>query len=350
MEGLGTPPTSVVALTRSKSEATRSKGFLHACSSVTGFGLTKTRDIGALSAPKRAGDVKGDSMAEPSSPARRMRKVLAKQSNARRASEVAELKRAAAEQARRNKTTATRTDDDIMDEEAGKARILLAAQSKARFEKEALALANANASARARRNKVGTRTDDDIDDEEAGRMRKTLAAASERRRQEEAQALTEKQREMRRRLAAVHAVDPSLMSHEVRWARSLRRWDEVQRPERERLAREAEEKAQAWAAEQARLAAEEQARLEELERMRREEDEKRERRRVQEAFEKAEADRIAQQKALEKAEKFRLRMMRAKEEDARMRGAREVVRLKAQERARVGATLMSKLPGGKIAA
>ena len=84
--------------------------------------------------------------------------------------------------------------------------------------------------------------------------------------------------------------------------------------------------------------------------MRREEDEERERRRVQEAFEKAEADRIAQQKALEKAEKFRLRMMRAKEEDARRRGAREVVRLKAQERARVGATLMSKLPGGKIAA
>ena len=77
LEGLGTPPTSVVALTRSKSEATRSKGFLHACSSVTGFGLTKTRDIGALSAPKRADDVKGDSLAEPSSPARRMRKVLA---------------------------------------------------------------------------------------------------------------------------------------------------------------------------------------------------------------------------------------------------------------------------------
>ena len=77
LEDLGTPPASVVALTRSKSEATRSKGFLHACSSVTGFGLTKTRDIGALSAPKRAGDVKGDSMAEPSSPARRMRKVLA---------------------------------------------------------------------------------------------------------------------------------------------------------------------------------------------------------------------------------------------------------------------------------
>ena len=51
--------------------------------------------------------------------------------------------------------------------------------------------------------------------------------------------------------------------------------------------------------------------------MRREEDEERERRRVQEAFEKAEADRIAQQKALEKAEKFRLRMMRARR---RMRG------------------------------
>ena len=73
------------------------------------------------------------------------------------------------------KNVGQRTDDDIMDEAAGKARLEMAAASKARKEAEAKRLAEENAAYKKRFDKknVEQRTDDDIMDEGALKLTPT---------------------------------------------------------------------------------------------------------------------------------------------------------------------------------
>ena len=175
-----------------------------------------------------------------------MRERLAEESNERRLLAAEEQRLANVEMASRLAQVHTKTDDDIDDEEAGKARKLLAAASEVRREEEKRALAAANADIAARLKKGAiTRTDDDIDDEEAGKARKLLAAEAERRRSVERRALSRRNAEMASRLRGVGShVNSDESTHSMRWGRSQRVWEEkYMQPERERLAKLAEEKA-----------------------------------------------------------------------------------------------------------
>ena len=98
------------------------------------------------------------------------------------------------------KNVEQRTDDDIMDEAAGRARITMAAESKARKKAQAEALARQNAAMQARLANVQAATDFDINDEAAGRMRAKMAAQSRKRREAEKQLRERKNAEMQERL------------------------------------------------------------------------------------------------------------------------------------------------------
>jgi len=133
-----------------------------------------------------------------------MRKEMAKKSKADKAAAAEQLRQENAEKAKRLKEQreVARTDDDIMDEEAGQARIRLAAESKARKAAEAEALAKENAERRARLKAARdtAKTDVDITDEAAGQRRLQLAAESKARKEEEAARLRKENAEKRRRL------------------------------------------------------------------------------------------------------------------------------------------------------
>lgn len=100
------------------------------------------------------------------------------------------------------KPVVARTDHDIANEVAGKARIELAEQSKQRQEAEAAALAAENARVREMIQTTGPKIDDNIDDDEAGRMRHELADQSKQRMASEATMLAEENRSMRERITA----------------------------------------------------------------------------------------------------------------------------------------------------
>ena len=87
-----------------------------------------------------------------------------------------------------------RTDDDIMDEAAGRARIAMAKESKARRAKEAKELKAKNKAMKKRlaEQRKTQRTDDNLDDEEAGKMRAVLAAKSKARREQQRADLNKK--------------------------------------------------------------------------------------------------------------------------------------------------------------
>ena len=112
----------------------------------------------------------------------------------------------------------SKTDDDLMDEEAGIARLALAAASAERYAEEKQELSRRAASIQASLGKVRTRTDDDISDEAAGRARKELAARSKARKEEAARALAASNRALRARLERV-SEKHDLDSHELRWGK-----------------------------------------------------------------------------------------------------------------------------------
>ena len=98
-----------------------------------------------------------------------------------------------------------RTDSNIDDEAAGRARHELAAASKTRRAEESRAQAARNAAQQQKNKAAGPRTDDNIEDEEAGRMRLELAAASKTRKTDEARALAAKNAAQRQRLQKIKA-------------------------------------------------------------------------------------------------------------------------------------------------
>ena len=134
---------------------------------------------------------------------------LAAQSKARKAAEARALAIRNAEQRKRNAAANQRggTDMDISDEPAGIRRAELAAQAKARREAQAAEIAARTEDLRKLKNMkaVEQRTDDDIDDEEAGKARIALAAASKERRLADARALRAANVEMRNRLKNMKA-------------------------------------------------------------------------------------------------------------------------------------------------
>ena len=89
---------------------------------------------------------------------------MAAASKARKAQEAKDLARKNKEMKRRLEMhrQTQRTDDNLDDEEAGRARAEYAARSKARREQEERALDKANNSIFGKINKTGVRTDDDI--------------------------------------------------------------------------------------------------------------------------------------------------------------------------------------------
>ena len=113
-----------------------------------------------------------------------------------------------------------RTDSDISDEPAGRARKTWAALASARKADQARLLAAANAASSARRQDITTRTDDCISDEAAGRARAKLAAASQARRTAEARAIAVANVKMRQRLSAVRAAALE-GAHTLRWSRAI---------------------------------------------------------------------------------------------------------------------------------
>ena len=135
----------------------------------------------------------------------RRRLELAAASKQRRATGEAALAEANVQSRQRIAATAAATDDDIMDEEAGRRRLELAAASKQRRETKEAALAEANALSQQRIVATAAATDDDIMDEEAGRRRLELAAASKQRRAAEAREIARQNDEMQRRLASARA-------------------------------------------------------------------------------------------------------------------------------------------------
>lgn len=130
----------------------------------------------------------------------RARDKLASSSSARKEAEAAKLRKGNSEVTRRLKSTETRTDDDIMDEEAGRKRIELAAASAAKRDSDAAAQKQFNEEQRQKREAALSRTDNDIMDEAAGRKRLELAAASAKRRDEDESALEKRNEEWRMRL------------------------------------------------------------------------------------------------------------------------------------------------------
>jgi len=102
-------------------------------------------------------------------------------------------------------STGGQTDDNIMDEEAGKARVRLAKESKARREWEATQEKRMNRQFRKTLQNEEAVVDDDIMDEEAGRARARLANESRRRRLEERKRIARENRELRARLQATRA-------------------------------------------------------------------------------------------------------------------------------------------------
>ena len=95
---------------------------------------------------------------------------------------------------------AARTDDDITDEAAGRARIAAAAASKERKAAEAAKLKKENEARKAALKNQGAKADDDIMDEEAGRARLRLAEESKARKAAEAERIARENREYRERL------------------------------------------------------------------------------------------------------------------------------------------------------
>ena len=100
--------------------------------------------------------------------------------------------------------TGSKSDTNLMDEPAGKARLQMKKDSKARKAQETKELAKRNAEMKKRlkdaRNEA--RTDDDLDDEEAGRMRKVLAEQSKAKREKEQKQLATKNDKI---FAAIHS-------------------------------------------------------------------------------------------------------------------------------------------------
>lgn len=105
----------------------------------------------------------------------------------------------------RLKSTASRSDNDITDEAAGRARVEMAMQSMQRRQAHKEALARSNSDMRQRLSQVKAKTDVDVTDEEAGRFRVEYAAAAQRRRAEEAARRRAENAALRERLKAVQS-------------------------------------------------------------------------------------------------------------------------------------------------
>jgi len=135
----------------------------------------------------------------------RARIEMAKQAKVKREKEKKELARKNAEMRKKlnEQRNIARTDDDLDDEEAGRMRAVLAAQSKARRAKEEANLDKQNASIFKSIRNTGVRTDDDIMDEAAGIKRLEMAAASKARKEQESSDLKAKNAAIGERLARV---------------------------------------------------------------------------------------------------------------------------------------------------
>lgn len=105
----------------------------------------------------------------------------------------------------RLKSTASRSDNDITDEAAGRARVEMAMQSMQRRQAHKEALARSNSDMKQRLSQVKAKTDVDVTDEEAGRFRVEYAAAAQRRRAEEAARRRAENAALRERLKAVQS-------------------------------------------------------------------------------------------------------------------------------------------------
>jgi len=135
----------------------------------------------------------------------RARIRLAEASALRREEEENALKIAEANRREKLKETKVKTDDDIMDEAAGKARLELAAKSAARRAESAEALRQQNKALAEKLRLAKAATDTSIDDEAAGTMRREYAEAARARRREEEERIKEENEEMRRRLRDMRA-------------------------------------------------------------------------------------------------------------------------------------------------
>jgi hypothetical protein len=108
-----------------------------------------------------------------------------------------------------------KTDDDIMDEEAGRARIRLAEASALRREEEENALKIAEANRREKLKETKVKTDDDIMDEAAGKARLELAAKSAARRAESAEALRQQNKALAEKLRLAKAATDTSIDDEA---------------------------------------------------------------------------------------------------------------------------------------
>ena len=115
----------------------------------------------------------------------------------------------------RGRKATARTDSDITDDEAGKARIEAAAQSKARKAAEEAERKRQNADMREKLKKGPARTDDNIDDDEAGRARQEFAAASKARLDKEREERQQHKLEMEKRIKNTGARTDNMMDTEV---------------------------------------------------------------------------------------------------------------------------------------
>lgn len=106
---------------------------------------------------------------------------------------------------RRLKQTTSRSDNDINDEEAGRARIEMARQSALRRQESQQALRRSNSELKQRLNQVKAKTDVDITDDESQQYREGFAANSKKRREQEAARLKAENAALKARVAAVHA-------------------------------------------------------------------------------------------------------------------------------------------------
>ena len=114
-------------------------------------------------------------------------------------------------------STQARTDDDVMDEDAGMARGALAAARKAQKEAERAALEAANAEYRHKLANVQAKTDDDMTDEAGWQARNEIAAAHKAQKEAERAALEADNAEYRHKLANVQAKTDDDMTDEAGW-------------------------------------------------------------------------------------------------------------------------------------
>ena len=115
---------------------------------------------------------------------------------------------------------APRTDDDIMDEEAGRARIRLAEESKARKKAQAALLKKQNTANLDKLKNQAAREDDDMTDEAAWKARAQLAAQSKARREAEQAAMKQREKEYKAKMASIVVrSDDDIMDEEAGKAR-----------------------------------------------------------------------------------------------------------------------------------